>query len=310
MPRNVYFSQGETSEKRLYDDIIIESLKIYGHDAYYIPRTIVNTNAIFDEDALSKFGDAYMIEAYVENVDGFAGDGDLLTKFGVEIRDQLNLIVSTRRWEDLIGRFETDVNSYATSRPKEGDLIYLPLVKGLFEISFVEDETPFYQLQNLSTFKLTLELFEYNNQAIDTGVDDIDKFETEFATRTRLTLGSGSGTYNIGEDVTQGLGDKSPQTVITAEVSGDGTGYVDVSSITTSFDSPERSTTQFGVTAGNIGNLIGVDSGASYPITAIDGFATIDDNDSDAQNVDFETVGNNFIDFTESNPFGEINVTT
>lgn len=310
MPRNVYFSQGETSEKRLYDDIIIESLKIYGHDAYYIPRTIVNTNAIFDEDALSKFGDAYMIEAYVENVDGFAGDGDLLTKFGVEIRDQLNLIISTRRWEDLIGRFETDVNSYATSRPKEGDLIYLPLVKGLFEISFVEDETPFYQLQNLSTFKLTLELFEYNNQAIDTGVDEIDKFETEFATRTRLTLGSGSGTYNIGEDVTQGLGDKSPQTVITAEVSGDGTGYVDVSSITTSFDSPERSTTQFGVTAGNIGNLIGVDSGASYPITAIDGFTTIDDNDSDAQNVDFETVGNNFIDFTESNPFGEINVTT
>lgn len=309
MPRNVYFSQGTTAEKRLYEDIIIESLKIYGHDCYYIPRKIVNTNAIFSEDALSQFGDSYMIEAYVENIDGYAGDGDLLSKFGVEVRDQMNLIVSGRRWEDLVGRFDTSGGTSAT-RPKEGDLIYFPMVNGLFEISFVEDETPFYQLQNLPTFKLTCELFEYNNQAIDTGVDAIDKFETEFATRTRLTLGSGSGTYNIGEDVTQGLGDKSPQTVITAEVAGDGTGYVDVSSITTSFDSPERSTTQFGVTAGNIGNLVGVDSGASYPITGIDGFSTIDDNDGDAQNVDFETVGNSFIDFSESNPFGEINVTT
>jgi len=309
MPRNVYFSQGTTAEKRLYEDLIIESLKIYGHDCYYIPRKIVNTNAIFSEDALSQFGDSYMIEAYVENIDGYAGDGDLLSKFGVEVRDQMNLIVSGRRWDDLVGRFDT-TGGTSSSRPKEGDLIYFPMVNGLFEISFVEDESPFYQLQNLPTFKLTCELFEYNNQAIDTGVDAIDKFETEFATRTRLTLGSGSGTYNIGEDVTQGLGDKSPQTVITAEVAGDGTGYVDVSSITTSFDSPERNTTQFGVTAGNIGNLVGVDSGASYPITSTDGFSTIDDNDGDAQNVDFETMGNSFIDFSESNPFGEINVTT
>lgn len=308
MPRNVYFSQGTTAEKRLYEDLIIESLKIYGHDCYYIPRKIVNTNAIFSEDALSQFGDSYMIEAYVENIDGYAGDGDLLSKFGVEVRDQMNLIVSGRRWDDLVGRFDT-TGGTSSSRPKEGDLIYFPMVNGLFEISFVEDESPFYQLQNLPTFKLTCELFEYNNQAIDTGVDAIDKFETEFATRTRLTLGSGSGTYNIGEDVTQNFGD-SPETIITAEVSGDGTGYVDVSSITTSFDSPERSTTQFGVTTGSIGNLVGADSGASYPITGIDGFSTIDDNDGDAQNVDFETMGNSFIDFSESNPFGEINVTT
>ena len=111
MPRNVYFSHGTTAEKRLYEDITIESLKIYGHDVYYIPRTIVNTNAIFDEDALSKFGSSYMIEAYVENIDGFAGDGDLLSKFGVEIRDQMNLIISARRWEDLIGRLEMGVFS-------------------------------------------------------------------------------------------------------------------------------------------------------------------------------------------------------
>ena len=309
MPRSVYFSQGITAEKRLYEDIIIESLKIFGNDVYYIPREIVNTNAIFNEDALSKFGSSYMIEAYVENIDGFAGDGDLLSKFGVEVRDQMNLIISSRRWEDLIGRFDTD-SSTSSPRPKEGDLIFFPIVNGLFEITFVEDETPFYQLQNLPTFKLTCELFEYNNEAIDTGVDQIDKFETQFATRTRLMLGSGSGTYDIGEDVTQGLGDKSPQTVITAEVAADGTGYVDVSSITTSFDSPELSTQQFGVTAGNVGNLVGVESGASYAITGTDGFITIDDNDPSAQNVDFETIGNDFINFEETNPFGMPNITT
>jgi len=314
MPRNVYFSQGTTAEKRLHEDLVIESLKIYGQDCYYIPRKIVNTNAIFSEDSLSEFGDAFMIEAYIDNIDGFGGDGDLLTKFGVEVRDQMTLIISDRRWQDLVGRFQsTDADSL---RPKGGDLIFFPMVNGLFEISFIEDENPFYQLQGLPTFRLTCELFEYNNQAIDTGVDEIDVFETEFSTRTKLALGSGSGTYNIGEVVTQGLGDKSPQSVVTAEVAADsdspsdGSGFLVVHSITTSFDSPERSITQFGLTAGNAGNVIGADSGASYAVISTDGFTTIDDNDGAAQNVDFETVGNSFIDFSESNPFGEINVTT
>ena len=226
----------------------------------------------------------------------------------------MTLIISDRRWQDLVGRFQsTDADSL---RPKGGDLIFFPMVNGLFEISFIEDENPFYQLQGLPTFRLTCELFEYNNQAIDTGVDEIDVFETEFSTRTKLALGSGSGTYNIGEVVTQGLGDKSPQSVVTAEVAADsdspsdGSGFLVVHSITTSFDSPERSITQFGLTAGNAGNVIGADSGASYAIISTDGFTTIDDNDGAAQNVDFETVGNSFIDFSESNPFGEINVTT
>jgi hypothetical protein len=199
MPRNVYFSQGTTPEKRLYEDITIEALKIYGHDVYYIPRTIVNTDAIFNEDALSKFGNAYQIEMYVENTDGFEGDGDLLSKFGVEVRDAMTLVIATRRWEELVGRFQNPVEA----RPQEGDLIYFPLVKGLFQITFVEDESPFYQIANLPTFKLSCELFEYGNEAIDTGVDAIDVFETKFATRTKLTLGSGSGTFQVGEDVTQ-----------------------------------------------------------------------------------------------------------
>jgi hypothetical protein len=372
MPRNVYFSQGTTPEKRLFEDITIEALKIYGHDVYYIPRKIVDTNSIFNEDALSKFGSAYQIEMYVENTDGFEGDGDLLSKFGVEVRDSMTLVLSVRRWEQLIGRFQTP----AEARPQEGDLIYFPLVKGLFQITFVEDETPFYQLQNLPTFKLSCELFEYGNEAIDTGVAAIDEFETLYASRTTLVLGAGSGTYTVGEDVTQT--DTTGNIIVsgevskfytedsisylditsqeantpTAKVNGDvsgttiaidsnvgtlssgmtvrGEGISDVATITTVTNQQsiildqtvnlkdnvdltfehKISNRVFKTTAGTIGNIIGSDSAASYAITTKDSFKTIDDNDPYADNEDFETIGNNFIDFSESNPFGEINITS
>ena len=193
MPRNVYFSQGTTGEQNLYEDITIEGLKIYGHDAYYIPRKIVNEDSLFNEDQLSSFGSSYMIEAYVANVDGYEGEGDLLSKFGLEIKDQVTLVIANRRWEQLIGRHvasDTDLDRTVTRRPMEGDLIYLPFAKGLFEITFVEAEDPFYQLQNLPTFQLKCELFKYSGEDIDTGVDIIDTYETQFADRQRLTLGA------------------------------------------------------------------------------------------------------------------------
>ena len=299
MPRNVYFSQGTTPEKRLYEDITIEALKIYGHDVYYIPRTIVNTDAIFNEDALSKFGEAFQIEMYVENTDGFEGDGDLLSKFGVEVRDSMTLVLATRRWEELVGRFQ----STPESRPQEGDLIYFPLVKGLFQISFVEDESPFYQITNLPTFKLTCELFEYGNEAIDTGISEVDAFETDYAPRTELTLGSGSGTYQVGEDVTQT--NATSGITVTGEVSTVGTGKIEISSQVAS----DGSNTLFAPTsAGTTGNIIGATSAASYEIASIDAFSSIDNNDPYADNEDFEIIGNNFIDFTETNPFGEPDV--
>ena len=301
MPRNVYFSQGSTPEKRLYEDITIEALKIYGHDVFYIPRTIVNTNAIFNEDALSKFGEAFQVEMYVENTDGFEGDGDLLSKFGVEVRDSMTLVLATRRWEELVGRFQP----IAEGRPQEGDLIYFPLVKGLFQISFVEDDSPFYQLSNLPTFKLTCELFEYGNEAIDTGIVEVDQFETDYASRTELTLGSGSGTYQVGEDVTQT--NTSSGITVTGEVSTVSSGKIEVSSQVAS----DGSNTLFAPTsAGTTGNIIGVTSAASYEISSIDAFASIDNNDPYADNVDFETIGNNFIDFSEENPFGKPNITS
>jgi hypothetical protein len=299
MPRNVYFSQGTTPEKRLYEDITIEALKIYGHDVYYIPRTIVNTNAIFNEDALSKFGEAFQIEMYVENTDGFEGDGDLLSKFGVEVRDSMTLVLATRRWEELVGRFQ----STPESRPQEGDLIYFPLVKGLFQISFVEDESPFYQITNLPTFKLTCELFEYGNEAIDTGIAEVDAFETDYASRTELTLGAGSGTYHVGEDVTQT--NATSGITVTGEVSTISSGKIEITSQVAS----DGSNTLFAPTsAGTTGNIIGATSSASYEIASIDAFNSIDNNDPYADNEDFETIGNNFIDFTETNPFGEPDV--
>jgi len=302
MPRNPYFSHGTQSEQDLYEDIIIESLRIYGHDCYYIPRTIVNKDSVFNEDLLSKFGEAYVIEMYVDSVDGYEGDGNLLSKFGLEVRNQISFVLSRKRWYDLIGRFGNDPNDLI--RPNEGDLIYLPLVKGLFEIRYVDGDTPFYQLQNMPTYKLTCELFEYGNEAIDTGIEEIDSFETNFATRTTLTLGSGTGSFIIGEDITQTIS-ASPEIIISGEIAEVRNNEVDVVGI----ESNNGSNISFSITDGNVGNLIGSLSQATYPITLKDSFTPIDTNDAFADNEVFETIGNNFIDFTEINPFGEVDIT-
>ena len=297
MPRNQYFSLGTTSEKNLYEDIVIEGLRIYGHDVYYLPRSIINEDGIFNEASLSEFGEAFQIEMYVENIDGFEGEGDLLSKFGLEMRDQMSLVVANRRWEQLVGRFQT----VPESRPEEGDLIYFPLVKGLFEIRYVEEETPFYQLQNIPTFKLKCELFEYSNEAIDTGIGEIDKFETDFASRTTLTLGTGTGTFATGEDVTQTVG----ALTISGEIAEIRSGEVDVVGITSS----DGTNVSFSITGDSNGNIIGSTSGASYAITLKDTFNNMDEFDAFADNEEFESIGNNFIDFTEMNPFGTPNIT-
>lgn len=310
MPRNVYFSQGTTGEQNLYEDITIEGLKIYGHDAYYIPRKIVNEDSLFNEDQLSSFGSSYMIEAYVANVDGYEGEGDLLSKFGLEIKDQVTLVIANRRWEQLIGRHvasDTDLDRSVTRRPMEGDLIYLPFAKGLFEITFVEAEDPFYQLQNLPTFQLKCELFKYSGEDIDTGVDIIDTYETQFADRQRLTLGTGSGDYQIGENISQIIPDASTggTRTISAEVAEwDSTNkYLDVYGIQGFDDSPSITF----VVSGN--NIIGETSGAAYEITNIGDdlstdLAQMESVDPDSDNSEFETIGNNFIDFSVDNPFG------
>jgi hypothetical protein len=183
MATNFYFQsgqgQGQTNEQRLVEDLIIESLKIYGHDAYYLPRTLVNKDTIFDEDELSKFTQAYPLEMYLDNVNGYEGQGDIFTRFGLEVRDQATFVLAKRRWEDMVltsgGTFTQN------TRPSEGDLIYLDKTKSLFEIKYVDFQNPFYQLNQIYVFRLTCELFEYSSEDLDTGISTIDGIETKYS---------------------------------------------------------------------------------------------------------------------------------
>jgi len=302
MPRNPYISLGTTNEQRLQENLIIEALSIYGHETYYLPRNIVNRDTILNETIQSKFGDAFKVEMYVSNVDGFEGDGQFISKFGLEIRDQVKLVVARKRWEELVGRFKVT----QSVRPAEGDLIYFPLVNGLFEIKYAVGDSPFYQLQNLPTYELTCELFEYGNEQIDTGVLEIDDVERNEAFRSILTISttSGSGTFQYGEEVTQVL---DSDTTITGEVASVSTTTIKV---VQTRDSDNGSDTFWQVTAGTVGNLIGKRSGATRPVTAVaDDMTALEEVDAQAQNKQFETIGNDFVDFTETNPFGEINFT-
>ena len=186
MPTNVFFNQAVKSEQNLVEDLVVESLRMYGHNCYYLPRTIVNEDTILGEAANSSFDDAYEVEMYLDGVDGFEGEGDLYAKFGVEVRDSATFTISRRTWERFVS---LDVNLATGLRPNEGDLIYFPLSKSLFEIKFVEHENPFYQLGKLFVFKMTCDLFEYSGEAFDTSLEALDtNVELAQAAALELTL--------------------------------------------------------------------------------------------------------------------------
>jgi hypothetical protein len=169
MATNFYFNNfGASQEQKLIDDLVVESIRMYGQDMYYLPRTRVVDDAIYGEENYSTFNSHYLVEMYIRNVEGFDGQGDFLSKFNLEIRDQVTLTIARRTFNDEIGSYTSFV------RPREGDLIYFPLNKKLFEIKFVEHEAIFYQLGALQTFDLRCELFEYNNEVFNTGIEEID----------------------------------------------------------------------------------------------------------------------------------------
>ena len=202
MPTNVYFDTGTTSEQRLYEDLIIEQLKIYGQDVYYLPRKIANKDTIFGEDPASSFDDSYIIEMYVDNVDGYMGEQEIIKKFGLELRDDIVFTLSKLRWETLIKN-----NSDLTAdRPQEGDLVYFPTTNAFFEIQFVEHEQPFYQQSALPVYKLSCTRFEYSSERLDTGISTIDSVETSLSTDTmqfQFSLENETGSFvlesSIGE---------------------------------------------------------------------------------------------------------------
>ena len=172
---NVYFTHGTRNEQYLLEDLIIESIQIWGQEFYYIPRTLVAKDEILGEDRLSKFQNAYPIDMYLETVDGFEGQGAFVQKFGLMMEQSATLTVARRTWERLIGKHKGTI---LPNRPCEGDLLYYPLTKGLFEIKFVEHQDPFYQLKKLYVYRLQVELFQYASERIETGIQDIDVFET------------------------------------------------------------------------------------------------------------------------------------
>jgi len=189
MVLNPYFQQGAVSEQNLVQDLINEQLKIYGIEVYYLPRQYVTKNTVIKEVIESKFTDAYPIEAYVDTYEGYEGVGTLLSKFGIQELDDLNLIISQERYSSYITPLIENIpNIELATRPKEGDLIYFPLGDRLFEIKYVEHEKPFYQLQKNYVYELRCELFRYEDEVIDVGVDDIDETAVDKGYIQTLTL--------------------------------------------------------------------------------------------------------------------------
>ena len=183
MTTNFFFNNFQNSQEQiLIEDLIIESIKIYGLDVIYIPRNPVSIDPILNEDPMREYIHAVPVEMYVKNVDGFQGDGDFMSKFGLQIRDQITFCIARRVFSDEVGAIEY------LDRPQEGDLIYLPFNRKIFEIRFVEHEAIFYQLGALQMYELRCELFEYSNEFFNTGVADVDRLYTYSASPDAMGL--------------------------------------------------------------------------------------------------------------------------
>ena len=314
MPRNVYFSQGYKQEQNTFEDLTIEALRIYGQEVYYLPRSILTRDMILNEDVDSQFDDAYMIEMYPEDIEGFGGEGNLMAKFGLEIRDEVTFVVAKRRFEKLVGFWNNALNNV---RPNEGDLIYLPMSNTFFEISFVEHEQPFYQLNNLPVYKLQCRVYEYNDEDFNTGMPEIDQIETANADTLTMIIRNITGDLELGTRLYQAI-DRDVNGDVTKWISGKITELDYISGTAT-----EMQLTDFEINDSTISNFY-ISTVSDLTTYLVDNFDAptlsasiyeiydLDDNvnetfanDPDAQNWTFEQEANDIIDFSENNPFGE-----
>lgn len=176
MTTNFYFNNFTNSQEQvLIEDLVLESIKIYGHDMYYCPRTLVAKDDIYGEDTISEYKTAYYIDLYIRNFDSYEGDGNFLSKFNLEIRDQMTLTVSVRNFMNEIGNIEM------IDRPQEGDLIYIPMLDRLLVIKYVNKNPVFYQMGAIQMYDLVCEMFEYSSERFNTGIDAIDSIETNLS---------------------------------------------------------------------------------------------------------------------------------
>ena len=282
MATNPYFNKNYSSqsEQDLYDDLMEESIKIHGIDVSYLPRDIQKIDSLFKDVEVSRFNTTHDIEMFIDSVEQFGGEGDFLSKFGVEIRDTLELTV-------MVNRFET----LNIGRPKEGDLIFFPFNKQLFEVMFVEDEQIFYTLGKKFVYRLKLELFEYSNQMINTGIEDIDNIQYKHAYSIELTTTTGTGDYVVGENAFQGT-DLASATA-KGRVASWANNTLELIDVVGKFVE--------GV------NVVG-DAGASYEINLPANYEDVEldmPNDPLSDNLDYEKEADEVIDFSENNPFSE-----
>jgi len=299
MPTNFYFNnfpaEQITSEQLLVEDLVIEAMQIHGMDVYYLPRTSRDSvDMLYGEDTLKQYVTAYPIEMYLENVTGMDGEGDFISKFGLEIRDELSLLVSRRRF-----KYATGASNLI--RPREGDLVYIPLIQNFFEITFVEhenDQAMFYTLGrgrggNVYVYALKLKQFVFSNEVVETGNAEIDGQIRDSYPRTRLTLNAGGSGAFVNDEIIfvspdATYANATVQAIVHNSVTG---ASVDVYRVRGTFTS---------------GTLRGKTSGATWTLNTVSDTSTMDNAFEDiVDNNRIETESDAIIDFTEHNPFGE-----
>ena len=289
MSTNLYFSNVTSHpEQELINDLTSEVIKIHGMDVFYLPRTLIKEDLILGEDVLAKFSTAYEIEMYLKGTEGFGGEGDLVSKFGLDVRDEVIFTVHKDRFN-----LATDMD-----KPLEGDLVFLPINKGLFEIKFVEHEQPFYQAGKNYSFDITCELFQYSEEQLATGIVDVDQIEKDESYAIDLVMSAGgSGTFTVDEIIYQGAN----------------LGAATFKGTVVSWNTTTR-TLRLNDISGSIAAVAtyGVTSSAVWSLSSTTdstGKADLDQvlpTDPNADNLEFEIEADSILDFSESNPFGDV----
>lgn len=277
---------------------MIEAIKMYGTNVKYLPKHVIAKDELLGEEIRSEFPSAFTIEVYVDSVDGFEGDGTLMSKFGLEIRDQCTLVVAKRRWAKEVGVWKEGLNPV---RPSEGDLIYLPFSKGMFEVKFVEHESPFYQLKNVSVYKLQCELFEYSNEDFNTDDDEVNQtgYANAFTVALQINYAS-SDAFSVGDEITyQTTGGKTLSGKILNIHSSSTRKLIYVGFIGISADKMEDFTVNGQVTNGTItASIVKV-----FTLQEAENQTAL--NDKQEQNHLLEQRASDILDFSETNPFSE-----
>jgi len=288
MPTSPYFPtyhQGHSGEQNLVQDLVDEQIKLFGSDIYYLPKTILADNTL-DEVRYTKYQDQFQIEMMLINVMGFGDNAEFVSKFGLQITDEIIFRVSTKRWEEEVAEHSMAAKLTVPERPNEGDLLYYPLTQNLYEIKYVGKEEPFFQFGKIQFYAITAELYQVGSDDLATGVAEIDAIEELFDTAISLTMGvGGTGDFTAGETVTGGT------TSTTAEVK--------------SWDSSTRILQVINRTGTFAANesLTGNDSSAVWVVSTFD---TLQNTNSEYdQNRAIENEADNVVDWSEGNPFGE-----